>query len=110
MTVESSLRPSAVSPDPVEWRELSRDLWAGRREGRHIGTVERGHRYLATGADSERLGAYRTLAAAMDAVAQPDARPVDVPPAPRSRSGLLFVAAVSTSAAMLMAVYVFLIL
>jgi len=52
------------------WRATQKDLWVARRDGRHLGTVECGHRFLATDADGEPIGAYRTLDAAMAAVTE----------------------------------------
>lgn len=108
MTVASPLRPSSMTPDPVEWRELKRDLWAARRDGRHLGTVERGRGYLASGGDGEPLGRYRTLEAAMEAVAHPEGRVVSDRPIRRSWNGLVFVGTLSVAAGMLLAVYGFL--
>lgn len=51
----------------VEWRQLGRYLWAGRRDGRPVGTVEQGRRFVRTDADGEIVGAYRTLAEAQAA-------------------------------------------
>jgi hypothetical protein len=50
---------------------LRSGLWAARRDGRHLGTVEQGRRWTAVDADSERIGAFRTLAEAQAAVACP---------------------------------------
>ena len=50
------------------WRATQNELWVARRDGRHLGTVECGHRFLANDADGEPIGAYRTLDTAMVAV------------------------------------------
>jgi hypothetical protein len=105
VTVASSLRSSSTAPDPVEWRELKRDLWAARRDGHPLGTVEHGRGYLASGSDAQPLGRYRTLEAAMDAVAHPEGHPVDDRPQRRSWNGLVFVGTLSVAAGMLLAVY-----
>lgn len=105
MTVASPLRMSAPTPDPEGWRRLNRDLWVARRDGRHLGTVERGRRYIATDSDGGPLGTYRSLEAAMDAVTHPEGHRVAEAPAPRSWNGLVFVGTISAAAAMLLAVY-----
>lgn len=105
MTIAPSLRPSPSAPDRVEWRELGRDLWAARRDGRPLGTVEHGRGYLATDSDAEPLGRYRTLEAAMDAVVHPEGHPALDRPVRRSWNGLVFVGTLSVSAGMLLAVY-----
>jgi hypothetical protein len=72
--------PTAEAALPVHddhgavWRATQKDLWVARRDGRHLGTVECGHRFLATDADGEPIGAYRTLEAAMAAVTEQCAR------------------------------------
>ena len=67
-TAEAAL-PVHDDPSAV-WRATQKDLWVARRNGRHLGTVECGHRFLATDADGEPIGAYRTLDAAMAAVTE----------------------------------------
>ena len=52
------------------WRATQKDLWVARRDGRHLGTVECGHHFLATDADGEPIGTFRTLDAAMTAVTE----------------------------------------
>lgn len=106
MSVTSPLAPLSTNPgpDPVEWRCLARDLWVGRRNGRHAGTVERGRRYFATGPDGESLGTYCTLQQAMDAVADPERRNLTAP-ASASWSGVLFVGIVTVAAALLLTAY-----
>ena len=59
------------NPDGIRWRVLRAGLWAARRDGRHLGTVEQGRRWTALDADSEPIGAFRTLAEAQAAVACP---------------------------------------
>ena len=59
------------NPDGIRWRVLRSGLWAARRDGRHLGTVEQGRRWTAVDADSEPIGEYRTLAEAQAAVASP---------------------------------------
>jgi hypothetical protein len=65
--------------DDVSWRALRTGLWVGRRDGRHLGTVERGRRWSASDAEGEPIGAFRTLREAQAAVADPEARRVPVP-------------------------------
>jgi hypothetical protein len=69
--------PMRSSSDPVSWRALSPSLWAARRDGRHLGTVQRGRRWLASDEDSEPIGAFRTFAEAQDAVAGSAVRRVE---------------------------------
>jgi hypothetical protein len=61
----------------ISWRALSAGLWVARRDGRHLGTVQRGRRWLASDADSEPIGAFRTFSEAQAAVGDPTMRPVD---------------------------------
>lgn len=65
--------PVAADHRPV-WRATQKDLWVARRDGRHLGTVECGRRFLATDVDGEPIGVYRTLEAAMRAVTEPGSR------------------------------------
>jgi hypothetical protein len=65
--------PAAFASAPVgvpaaDWRATQKDLWVARRDGRHLGTVERGRHYLAIDVDGEPIGTYRTLELAMAAV------------------------------------------
>lgn len=57
-----------VPSTAVRWRVLGDGLWAARLQGRHLGTVERGHRFVASDADSSVLGAFRTFGEAQRAV------------------------------------------
>jgi hypothetical protein len=104
--------PSAEQALPVPddtgavWRATQKDLWVARRDGRHLGTVECGHRFLATDADGEPIGAFRTLDAAMGAVAR------QCSGAARARARrqrgwgpLSFVATVAVAAAAMLATY-----
>jgi len=100
--------PHAAAPvsDPgVQWRATQKDLWVARRDGRHLGTVEGGHRYVATDADGEPIGSYRSLDQAMGAVIKqcPSARAA----ARRARSygALAYVATVSVAAATMLGAY-----
>lgn len=56
----------------TEWRQLGRWLWAGRRDGRPVGTIERGRRFVLTDAAGEVLGAYRSFADAAAAAERPE--------------------------------------
>jgi hypothetical protein len=60
--------------DGVTWRALRDGLWVGRREGRHIGAVEHGHRWLASDADGEPIGTFRSFQDAQAAVVDPAGR------------------------------------
>jgi hypothetical protein len=57
--------------DDVAWRALRDGLWAARRDGRHLGTVEKGRRWLALDADGDPIGAFRFFAEAQAAVTEP---------------------------------------
>ena len=74
-----ALPTSSSADDPsgadVSWRALSASLWVARRDGRHLGTVQRGRRWLASDAESEPIGAFRTFPEAQAAVASPASRP-----------------------------------
>ncbi|MGN6743676.1 MAG: hypothetical protein ACTHJL_10320 [Amnibacterium sp.] len=77
----------------VQWRPTQKDLWVARRDGRHLGTVERGRRFLAFDADGEPIGSYRTLAAARTAVAAQCSREHRAPRRTRSWGAAALVAA-----------------
>ena len=72
---------SGVPVDSVEWRRLQKRLWVARSDGSPVGSIERGRRYVVTGADGTHRGGYRTLAQAQEALvvavdaARPDATP-----------------------------------
>lgn len=61
---------TASEPD-VRWRRLDAGLWSGTRDGRPVGTVERGRRYTAVGVEGEVLGRFDSLEAAMGALLEP---------------------------------------
>ncbi len=50
---------------PVVWRRLSRNLWVARRAGYALGTVERGRLFTALDTNSDVVGRYRTIVAAL---------------------------------------------
>ena len=109
MTTLAPMPPKASVPSCVEWRLLNRKLWVGRRDGRPVGMVEHGHRYLALGTDGESLGAYRTLEEAQAAVAAPEGHhQIDPSRTRRSWTGVTFVALLSVSTAALLGIYAFL--
>jgi hypothetical protein len=89
------------NPDGIRWRVLRSGLWAARRDGRHLGTVEQGRRWTALDADSEPIGAFRTLAEAQAAVAHPGAHRAPVRRA--SAAPMLAAAVLAASAAALVA-------
>ena len=96
-----------VCSDPsADWRATQKDLWVARRDGRHLGTVECGHRFLAIDADGEPIGTFRTLDAAMGAVLE-QRRGAGRTRRRRERSWspLAFVATVSAAAAAMLAAY-----
>lgn len=87
----------------VRWRALRTGMWAARRDDRHLGTVERGHRFLAVGADSEPIGRFRTLGEAQAAVTGPAAAPLPVQHRADVGGGLLAVAISACAAAITVA-------
>lgn len=92
---------TTTAPAPVidapstEWRQLGPLLWVARRDGRHVGTVERGRRFVLTDITGEAVGAFRTLAEAV-AGAEPTAR-ATARPEPAERRSWRAVAVVATS-------------
>lgn len=75
---------TAVTDAPrTEWRQLGRWLWVARRDGRHVGTVERGRRFVLTDATGRAAGEYRTLA---EAIAAAEAAPADAGAGPVARA------------------------
>ena len=93
-----------VPSSAIQWRGLAGDLWVARREGRHLGAVQRGRRWTALDADSAPIGSYRTFAEAQQAVAQPPGA-IEQVAAGRSWGPLVFVGVMSASAAMLLGVW-----
>ncbi|MET0590882.1 MAG: hypothetical protein ABWZ77_06865 [Naasia sp.] len=69
MTSTSTMSPLA-QPGAVEWVQQHRTLWTGRRQGRPIGTIERGRRFVFIDPDGVVQGVFRTLAGAQDAAAR----------------------------------------
>ena len=88
----------------VRWRALRTGMWAARRDDRHLGTVERGHRWLAVGADSEPIGRFRTLGEAQAAVAHPASFPLPVQHRSAVGAGLLAAVISACAAALMVAV------
>ena len=85
----------------VVWRAMRDGAWAARRDGRHLGTVERGRRWIATDSDSELIGAYRTFREAQAAVAAPAVQrtPSPRPKAVQRIAALLLVAGAASTVA-----------
>ncbi|MGN6445349.1 hypothetical protein [Amnibacterium sp.] len=65
----------AAAPAPadsgISWRPLDTHLWVARRDGRHLGSVQEGHRWLAADADGDPIGSFRSFQEARAAVADP---------------------------------------
>jgi hypothetical protein len=105
ITMRAPLTPSAAAVEngeaDVVWRAMRDGAWAARRDGRHLGTVERGRRWIATDSDSELIGAYRTFREAQAAVAAPAAQRAPSPrsAAPRLMAALLVAAATASAVA-----------
>ncbi len=69
-----AMTPVGMQPSPdVCWRRLEAGLWVARRDGRHIGSVQPGRRWLAADADGEPVGTFRSFREAQAAVADPSA-------------------------------------
>ena len=104
MTIAMRLPMSGPSADAdgASWRALRSGLWVARRDGRHLGSVEHGRRWLASDAEGEPIGAFRTLHEAQAAVADPAAHPAPAGRAPVGAAvavvGLVAAAALSTAA------------
>ena len=86
------------SREEIQWRTLRTGVWAARRDDRHLGTVERGRRWLAVDADSEPIGRFRTLGEAQAAVASPTSHRAPVQPLGAAATGLLAIAATAFAA------------
>lgn len=105
ITMRAPLTASAPAVEDgqadVVWRAMRDGAWAARRDGRHLGTVERGRRWIATGSDSELIGAYRTFREAQAAVAAPAAQRVPSPrsAAPRLPAAILVAVAAAATVA-----------
>jgi len=76
IALHAPMGPSSV--EGASWRALRTGLWVARRDGRHLGAVEHGRRWLASDAEGEPIGAFRTLREAQAAVADPVAHRVPV--------------------------------
>jgi hypothetical protein len=111
-SVPSAARALPLNDDTgADWRATHKDIWVARRYGRHLGTVECGHRFLATDADGEPIGAFRTLDAAMGAVvAQRSGTARARGRRQRAWGPLSFVATVTAAAALMLGTYWLLVL
>ena len=78
MTIAAAA-PGSLATDGVAWRALPSGLWVARRDGRHLGTVQKGRRWLATDLDGEPIGTFRSFREAQAAVVLP--QPVQAPAA-----------------------------
>ena len=76
--------PGSLSADGVTWRVLTSGLWVARRDDRHLGTVQKGRRWLATDVDGEPIGTFRSFREAQAAVLLPHP-----PHAPAARSSVI---------------------
>jgi hypothetical protein len=81
MTIAAAA-PGPASVEGVAWRTLPSGLWVARRDGRHLGTVQKGRNWLATGIDSEPIGTFRSFREAQAAVDHPDPHRTPVVRAP----------------------------
>jgi hypothetical protein len=107
MSSAPAAAPQVLADDDrdVQWRATQKDLWVARRDGRHLGTVERGRRYLAFDTDGEPIGGYRTLDAACAAVVRQCSREHRAPRRHRSWGPLAFVGTVCLAAAAMLGAY-----
>ena len=95
--------PQAQAPAAISWRTLSNDLWVARRDGRHLGSVQRGRRWIAADAESEPIGAFRSFGEAQAAVADPG--PARAPIRSRPVAPVLVLAALAAVVAMTASVW-----
>ena len=93
----------------VEWRRLTNVVWVGRRDGHHVGMIERGRAYVATDGEGVVLGRFRDLASAQASFSCPSASADGERALRRAKvwpylagGGLLAVVAAGTSAALLL--------
>lgn len=89
MTMTSTARIGGPGPD-IEWRQLDRRLWTGRRAGRPAGMVEQGRRFALTDERGDAAGSYRTLrdAQAAAGLVPEDRLPLQVPSVRRGIAAL----------------------
>jgi hypothetical protein len=93
------------TPDSlIRWRGIAPDLWVARRDDRHLGSVQRGRRWVAVDAESEPLGLFRTFGEAQAAVLRPEAHRVEPERGPRW-GPLAFVGGMCASAAVLLSIW-----
>lgn len=52
----------------VEWRQTSRYLWVGARDGRHQGIIEHGRGFIAIDHEGEVKGRFKSLELAQAAL------------------------------------------
>lgn len=52
----------------VEWRQTSRYLWVGARDGRHQGIIEHGRGFIAIDREGEVKGRFESLELAQAAL------------------------------------------
>ncbi len=81
MTIALHAPLGRSAADGATWRALRRGLWVARLDGKHLGTIEHGRRWVATDADGEPIGAFRSFREAQAAVADPALHRVPVRPA-----------------------------
>ncbi len=99
------VQDDTVTATPVRWRSLSPRHWVARRDGRHLGAVERGRRWVASDARSEPLGAFRTFAEARAAVQGERGGPARPWTPPRYADAVALVVGLSASSIALLAVW-----
>jgi hypothetical protein len=66
-----AMTPAGLPAGNVSWRALDAGLWVARRDGRHLGSVQPGRRWLATDAEGEPIGTFRSFREAQVAVGDP---------------------------------------
>lgn len=70
MTVAMTM-PGGLPSNGVSWRALEAGLWVARRDGKHLGSVQPGRHWLATDAEGEPIGTFRSFREAQAAVVEP---------------------------------------
>lgn len=81
MTIALHAPLGRPADDGVTWRALRRGFWVARLDGKHLGTIEHGRRWIASDAEGEPIGAFRSFREAQAAVADPARHRVPVRPA-----------------------------
>lgn len=82
---------SSPTQSDIEFRELRSGIWVVRANGRHLGIIERGHRYAVTDSSDVITRGFPTFATALEALvasSSPDTASRIIPPSPGAIFGL----------------------